>query len=98
MSEQKKEERGITNIVEVITLVFVIVKVLLVEIRRDGFQLSDIFVFLSSEDFKAAIGPAVKDITEIKDEIKDFSLAEGFEIVNIILSHTKDIIHILTKK
>lgn len=70
---------------------------IIVESKKDGFQWPDLFAFLSSEQFKADVGPALRDLPELGDEFSDFTLDEAFELAMFILVQSKDLMAAMKK-
>lgn len=91
------EKKSVKNLKEVIGLVFVIVIAILKEVKKDGFQVSDLFVFLSSQEFQSQITPAIEGVTEIPAEVKDMDANEGIQLGVEVLFYVKAIIEIFKK-
>lgn len=92
-----QEKKDIKNFKEVINLAFIIVIAILKEVKKDGFQVSDLFVFLASPEFQAAVKPAMEGIEELPAELKDMDVNEGFELSVSAIFYVKQIIEIYKK-
>lgn len=68
---------------EIVELVSEILKPILVEVKRDGFQPKDLGAFLSSPGFQAAILPALSGISEVSAELK---AAKPLDLAELITS------------
>ena len=71
---------------------------LVVDRVKDGVDLSDAAAvaqaLLVDGELKSAVEAAVKDIDKIDDELKDFSVAKGLELAQVI----PQLIEVLQKK
>jgi hypothetical protein len=71
---------------------------LVVDRVKDGVDLSDAAAvaqaLLVDGELKAAVELAIKDIDKIDDELKDFSVAKGLELAQVI----PQLIEVLQKK
>lgn len=85
-----EEKRDIKNLKEVLDLCFAIALPILRESKKDGFQYTDLFAFLSSPEFQASVMPALEGVTEIPVELKDFTTEEGFELALHIILKLKE--------
>lgn len=87
-----EEKKSIENFKEVLHLVFAIVIPILKKRKEAGkFEPAQLLEFLNSEEFKAAIEPAIKDIGEIGAEFKDFGFDDGLELASFLLVEAKKI-------
>lgn len=72
------------------------ISVFLISRLRDGVDLSDaaalVQKLISDAEFKAVIEAAVKDIGQVKGEVKDLSLAEGLALAEVQLSYVPKIV------
>jgi len=91
----ENEKAGLKDTKELFAGVFAIVKPIVKEIVRDGFQASDLLSFLSSEEFKNEITPAIDGISNVPSEMKDIDLEEIFELAGFSLVEIKDLVKII---
>jgi len=82
----------IKNTKEVLSLVFYIIKPIIREIKKDGFQFTDLVTFMGDEEFQQHLQDAINDVGGIPDEIRNFSLKEGFELSAFLVDEVKDLI------
>lgn len=71
---------GIKETQDVLKLVGVVAKSVVKEVKKDGFQVSDLAAFLSSPEWASSLREALKDVQAIPAEIADISLLEGLEL------------------
>ena len=83
---------GIKNTQEVLGLVRVIALSIISEIKKDGFQPSDLVTFVKSDDFLTVLMPALEGIEFVDDELKDLDWAEGYELSKDLLIFGKEVI------
>ena len=76
-------KNDIHAIVAFFQLIFIMAIAIWREAKKDGFQWTDLFAFLSSEDFKLKIGPVVTEMPEMTTEFKNFSVSNGFDIARL---------------
>lgn len=82
----------IHNTKEVIKLAIEIAKPILKEVRKDGYQPSDLLAFITSEAFQNAIGPALTDITLVPTEMKELDNLEKKELVHFVVDCAFDLV------
>lgn len=68
---------GINETKEVITLAGFIASHIIREIKKDGFQYTDLASFLKSDDFDAVLKPAVEGMSAVPVELTDLNFFEG---------------------
>jgi len=88
----------IKNTKELVTLLKAISIPVAKEIPKDGFQPSDLFSFMGSEEFKAAVGPAMENISLVIPEMKDVDIMESAELAKIGIDFIFDLYKALKAK
>jgi hypothetical protein len=89
------EVQDIHEVKQITKLAFDIIIPILKKRKEIGqFEVSQLLEFLNSEEFKASFGPALKDISELPSEIKDFSLSEGIEFAGFVLAEVKRVVDV----
>ena len=89
---------GIKNTKEVLSLVRIVALSVIGEIKKDGFQPSDLTRFMQSDDFLAILKPAVEGIELVDDELKDIDWVEGYDLSKEIITFGREIISLLKSK
>jgi hypothetical protein len=89
------EVQDIHAVKGILKLAFDIAVPILIEAKKDGFQVTDLLAFLSSPEFREELGPSLKDISAVPAEISDLSLEEGFELVGFLMEETKVLVQAL---
>lgn len=74
----------------------------LVEVLKDGFQLKEdisaiIAKLTSDSEFRKKLQSAYEGVSAVKEEIKDLSVSEGVELVNLQASYVPKIVEALKK-
>jgi len=87
-----EKELGTQNIKELVVLNTAIMIPIMQAIGKDGFQPTDLFAFLGSEEFKKAVGPAVKDIGQVYAEAKNIDLTEGLDLGAFVIQQFGQVI------
>lgn len=80
---------------ELLGVLFDIAVPIIQESKKDGFQWTDIFAFMSSEQFKNEFGPMIKDLPLLGAEFSDFTVEEGFELAVYLMGKSKMIMDAL---
>jgi hypothetical protein len=75
-----------------ISLVFSMAIPILKEIKKDGYQWSDLLAFIKSDEFSKYFSEALGDIKDLPAELRDIDIEEGFELVGLSVQKTKDLI------
>lgn len=57
------------NTIEVLSLGKIVTLAILAEVKKDGFQIADLGAFLKTDEFHAAVKPAMDDIDQVDDEL-----------------------------
>lgn len=86
------ETTGIKETLEVLDLGFEITKFIRRETRGDGFQRTDIIKFLVSAEGRESLTKALGGLTEVPAEIRDLSLAEGFDLAQYAVKRAQEIV------
>jgi len=86
------EKTGIKETLEVLDLGFEIAKFIRRETRGDGFQRTDIIKFLMSAEGRESFTDALTGMTDISGEIRDLSLAEGFDLAKYAVKRAQEIV------
>ena len=81
-----------------IKLSVVIVLAIYKAAKVDGWQWTDLFAFLSSEEFKAQIGPTIQQMPNLSEDFKNFDGHKGFEIARIAVDIGEELYDEFTKK
>lgn len=71
---------GIKETQDVLKLVGVVTKSILAEVKKDGFQVTDLGAFLKSPEWAGSLEEALKDSPKIALELADLSWVEGFSL------------------
>jgi len=79
-------KKGINNIKEILELLFLISVPIINEIRKDGFQPSDLMAFLEDPDFREHLISMVTEIGEIPHEINKVGPIETFKLGKFLLN------------
>lgn len=79
----------------ILKLAFDIAIPILLESKKDGFQVTDLMAFLASPEFKEELGPSLKGLSEIPAEISDISVEESFELLGFLIEETKQLVQAL---
>lgn len=74
-----------------IGLCVVMVMAIYQEAKKDGWQWSDLFGFLKSDEFHKKIGPTVEAMPDLIVEIKEFKAEDGFDLGHIALDVGKEL-------
>jgi len=82
----------IKNTKEVLSLVRIISLTVIDEIKKDGFQPTDLVSFVKSPQFLAELIPAVEGIELVKDELKDLDWTEGYDLAKDLITFGREII------
>ena len=83
---------GIKETQDVIKLVGVVVKSILTEVKKDGFQVTDLAAFLKSPEWASSLEEALKDAPMIVLEVADISWLEGFELGKDVYDLVTDVL------
>lgn len=86
------DKKGVDNVKEVLELMFLIVTPILEEIKKDGFQPSDLLAFLDDPAFRDHLVAAVVNINELPSEIKNIGMLETFELGRFLINEIRGII------
>lgn len=68
---------GVENTKEVLTLAKVVAVEIVKQVKKDGFQVTDLGAFLKSPEFEAALGPALQDIQLVPAEMGELGVIDG---------------------
>ncbi len=71
---------GVQETKDVIALAQVVAIAIIVEIKKDGFQIADLGAFLKSPDFEAALGPALENISLVPAEVTELDVFDGLSL------------------
>lgn len=83
---------GINSLKNLIGLSFSLVTPIVKEVKKDGFQPTDLIAFIDSEDFKGHVKKLTEDWRDIPSEIKDLNAIEGVELGYYIYGEVRDLI------
>lgn len=73
------EQYGTKEFMDILKVLEIAGKIAINE-SKDGFQLSDLLSFLTSDEFKVAFEQAIEGADQVDDEIKDLDGAEVFDL------------------
>lgn len=88
-------KQDIHELKQLVALSFDIMIPIIKKRKTDGkFNAAQLIEFLNSDEFKADIVPAIKDIGELSAEVKDFGWDDSLDLVGTLLEQAKKIIAI----
>ena len=100
MSTLVKQEKGIEQIREVLEAILSEKGLVGLFLRafKNGAQAQDAMMIFSDLMSNPVYIKAIEDISEVKMEMKDLDLNEGFILAQDILAYTQDIIRLASKE
>jgi len=85
--------QDIHAIKEVLKVLFDIAVPIIKQAKADGkFALPELVSFVNSEDFKADIVPAYKDISLVPGEFKNFGIINGLDLTWFLIPQAKQLL------
>lgn len=73
-------QHGTKNTEELLNLVKVMALAVLAEVKKDGWQPTDLGAFLKSPEFEAALGPALQDAPVAAQELAELDFFDGLKL------------------
>lgn len=83
---------GTKNTKDCLYLSKVVTLCILREVKKDGFQIQDLGVFLKSGEFEGALAEALKDIDQVPDEVTELDFRDGLDLGRYVYGMADDIL------
>ena len=90
MVDEKKNDIHALKLI--LDLVFDIAVPIVEQVKKDGYQTTDLIAFLSSEEFRADFIDLLDELKEVPLEIKDLDSDEAIELTLMAVLKIKDLV------
>lgn len=88
---------GVENTKEVLNLAKVVALAIVKEVKKDGFQVTDLGAFLKSAEFDASLQPALTDIALVPMEMGELGLIDGVALGRHAYEMVQEVMEALRK-
>lgn len=90
MSEEKKNDIHALKLV--LDLIFDIAVPIVEQVKKDGYQTTDLIAFLASDEFRADFVDLLDELKDIPLEVKDLDSDEAIELTLMAVLKIKDLV------